>query len=148
MKDLLKRTSACLCPLNLMCSSLHPPQALSPYLVFFTILTILWNLVDCIYFLVHCQCTQLGYKVRREESCVVHGCIPHIQHMCVCVLVTQSCPTLQPHELQPTRILCLWNSPGKNTGVGCHFLLQRIFLTQGLNPGLLHCRQMLYHVSY
>ena len=37
----------------------------------------------------------------------------------------------------------LWDSPGKNTGVGCHFLLQGIFPTQGSNPGLLHCRQML-----
>ena len=38
--------------------------------------------------------------------------------------------------------------PGKNTGVGCHFLLQRIFPTQGSDPGLLHCRQMLYHLSH
>ena len=36
------------------------------------------------------------------------------------------------------------NSPGKNTGVGCHALLQGILLTQGSNPGLLHCRQILY----
>ena len=36
-----------------------------------------------------------------------------------------------------------WGSPGKNTGVGCRFLLQKIFLTQGSNPGLLHCRQAL-----
>ena len=36
----------------------------------------------------------------------------------------QSCPTLQPHRRQPTRLLCPWDSPGKNTGVGCHFLLQ------------------------
>ena len=35
-----------------------------------------------------------------------------------------------------------------NTGVGCHFLLQGIFLTQGLNPGLLHCRQILFHLSH
>ena len=40
------------------------------------------------------------------------------------------------------------DSPGKNTGVGCHFLLQRIFQTQGSNPGLLHCRQILYHLSH
>ena len=40
------------------------------------------------------------------------------------------------------------NSPGKNTGVGCHSLLQGIFLTQGLNPGLLRCRQILYHLSH
>ena len=40
-----------------------------------------------------------------------------------------------------------WGSPGKNTGVDCHFLLQGIFQTQGLNPGPLHCRQILYHLS-
>ena len=45
---------------------------------------------------------------------------------------------------QPTRLLCPWDSPGKNTGVGCHFLLQEIFLTQGLNLPLLHCRWILY----
>ena len=38
--------------------------------------------------------------------------------------------------------------PGNNTGVGCHFLLQGIFLTQGSNPGLLHCRQILYNLSH
>ena len=38
--------------------------------------------------------------------------------------------------------------PGRNTGVGCHFLLQGMFLTQGLNPGLLHCRQTPYHLSH
>ena len=36
----------------------------------------------------------------------------------------------------------------QDTGVGCHFLLQEIFPTQGLNPGLPHCRQMLYHLSH
>ena len=40
------------------------------------------------------------------------------------------------------------DSSGKNTGVGCHFLLQGIFLTQGLNPGLPHCRQILYRLSH
>ena len=49
--------------------------------------------------------------------------------------------SLQPHGPQPTRLLCPWDFPGKNTGVDCHSLLQRIFLTQGLNPGLLHCRR-------
>ena len=43
---------------------------------------------------------------------------------------------------------CPPNSLGKNTGVGYHFLLQRIFPTQGLNLGLLHCRQILYHLSH
>ena len=52
------------------------------------------------------------------------------------------------HGLQPTRFLCPWNSQGKNTGVGCHPLLQGIFPTQGSNLGLSHCRQILYFLSY
>ena len=56
--------------------------------------------------------------------------------------------SFRPHGLYPARLLCPWDSPGKNSGVGWHSLLQRIFLTQGSNPGLLHCRQILYHLSY
>ena len=44
----------------------------------------------------------------------------------------------QPYGLQCTRPLCPWDSLGKNTGVGCHFLLQGIFPTQGSNPRVLH----------
>ena len=50
--------------------------------------------------------------------------------------------------LQLTRLLCPWDFPGKNTGVGCHFLLQGTFPTQGLNLHLMHCRWILYHMSY
>ena len=46
---------------------------------------------------------------------------------------------------ESTRLLCPCNFPGKNAGVGCHFFLQGIFLTQGLNPCLLHCRWILLH---
>ena len=46
-----------------------------------------------------------------------------------------------------TRLLCPWGFPGKSTGVGCHYLLQGIFPTQGSNTGLLHCRQMLCPLS-
>ena len=46
-------------------------------------------------------------------------------------------------NIQLTRLLCPWNSPGKNTGVGCCFLLQGIFPTQGSNPDRRHCRQTL-----
>ena len=53
--------------------------------------------------------------------------------------------SLRPNE--PTRLLCPWNFPGKSTGVGCRFLLQGIFLTQGSNPGLPHSRQTLYCLS-
>ena len=56
--------------------------------------------------------------------------------------------SLRPHGLYLTRLLSPWNFPGKNTGVGCHFLLQRIFLTQRSNLGLPHCRQMLYRLSH
>ena len=42
--------------------------------------------------------------------------------------------SLRPHGLQPARLFCPWNVPGKNTGVGCRFLLQGIFPTQGSNP--------------
>ena len=46
-----------------------------------------------------------------------------------------------------SRLLCPWDSPGKSTGVGCHFLLQGIFPTQGSNSGLPHCKQTFYHPS-
>ena len=100
--------------------------------------------------------------------------------------------SMRPHRWQPASLLCPWESPGKNTGVGCHFLLQcmrakslqafptlcdrvdssppgssvhrifqagmlewaaipfsrGIFLTQGSNPGWLHCRQILYCLNH
>ena len=52
----------------------------------------------------------------------------------VCSVVSDS---VRSHGLQPTRLLCPWGSPGKNTGVGCHFLFQGIFPTQGSNLRLL-----------
>ena len=45
---------------------------------------------------------------------------------------------LGPRGLKPARLLCPWDFPGKNTGAGCHFLLQGVCLTQGSNPHLLH----------
>ena len=56
--------------------------------------------------------------------------------------------SLSSHGLQPTRLLCPWNSPGKNAGVGSHSFLQGIFPTQGWNLGLLHCRHILYRLSH
>ena len=53
-----------------------------------------------------------------------------------------------PHGLQPARLLCPWRFPGKNTGVGCHFLLQGILLIQGLNPHLLHRQASSLPLSY
>ena len=56
--------------------------------------------------------------------------------------------SLRPHGLLPTRLLRPWDFPGKSTGVGCSFHPQGIFPTQELNPGFLHCRQILYWLSY
>ena len=81
----------------------------------------------------------LNLSLLRDPLCV---CV------CVCVLVTQSCPTVcnpmdcsplgsSVHGILQARIL-----------EGCHFLLQGIFPTQGLNSGLLHCWQILYHLSH
>ena len=55
---------------------------------------------------------------------------------------------LRPYGLQPARLLCPWDFPGKNTGVGCYFLLQEIFPSQESSLGLLHCRQILYQLGY
>ena len=66
---------------------------------------------------------------------------------CSYCLVTRSCLTLLwPHGVWAARLLCPWDFPGKNTGVSCHFcfLLQGIFLTQGLKLHLLLCRQIFY----
>ena len=65
------------------------------------------------------------------------------QQMQVWVKDTQSCY----YSLQPHRLYSPWNSPGQNTEVGSLSLLQGIFPTQGLNPGLPHCRQILYQLS-
>ena len=64
---------------------------------------------------------------------------------CVCLVTSNSSVTLWP---TPVRLPYPWGFSGKNTRVGCHFLLQGIFPSQGSNPGLLcllHCRQILYH---
>ena len=63
--------------------------------------------------------------------------------------VAQSFPTLcDPMDCSPPRLLRPWDFPGVNTGLGCYFLLQGIFPTQGSILDLPHCRQMLYCLSY
>ena len=59
----------------------------------------------------------------------------------------ESCSVISD-SLLPHGIYSSWNSPGQNTGVGSHSLLQGIFPTQGSNPSLPHCRQVLYQLSY
>ena len=73
----------------------------------------------------------------------------HRTHVPVLCLVAQSCPTLcDPMDGSLPVSSVHGDSPGKNTGVGCHALLQGIFPTQGSNPGFLHCRWILYHLSH
>ena len=93
-------------------------------------------------------------------ACWLRACIQFVKSnvLYTCVVCTflyaihRSCSvvsdSLRPHGLQPTRLLGPWDFPGMNTGVGCRFLLQGIFLIQGSNPGLPHCRQTLYRLSY
>ena len=67
--------------------------------------------------------------------------------MCACLVSSVVSDALRPHGLQSTRLLCPWDSPGENIGVGCHALLQEILQTQGSNPCLLcvlHCKHILY----
>ena len=71
--------------------------------------------------------------------------------VCVQAQLLQSSSTTATLWTVATRFLRPWDFPGKNAGVGCHFLLQRIFPTQGSNPRLLcllHCRKVLYPLSH
>ena len=64
-------------------------------------------------------------------------------------LVTQLYPTIHyPMDCSPPGSSIRGDSPGKNTRIGCHAVPQRIFPTQGSNPGLLYCRRILYHLSH
>ena len=72
----------------------------------------------------------------------------HKEHAVLC-LAAQPCPTLcDPMNCSPPGTSVHGDSPGKKTEVGCHALLQGIFPTQGSNPGLPHCRQILHWLSH
>ena len=75
---------------------------------------------------------------------------PGKPHVLCCAVLSHSVVSdpSWPHGLKPTRLLCPWNSPGKNAGIGCRALLQGIFPTEGSNPGLQHCRQILYQLRH
>ena len=67
----------------------------------------------------------------------------------VCTKESESgCCSVVSNSFQPHRLYSPWNSPGQNTRVGSLSILQGIFLTQGLKPGLPHCRQTLYQLSH
>ena len=73
------------------------------------------------------------YSQQKQEQELAVVQIAHVHE--VASILSNS---LRPYGLQPARVFCPWDSPGKNTGVGYHALLQEIFPTQGSNPCLLH----------
>ena len=103
-------------------------------------ITSLYTVYECVYFKTAIKAnfsvTTLTCKKEYIELIVIIS-----QYICKWHL-------LGSHGLYPGSLLCPRDSPGKNTGVGCHALLQGIFPTQGSNPGLPHCRQILYQLSY
>ena len=93
-----------------------------------------------------------------KKQCSLYGWDPLLStgnyhnianQLCYCCLVTELCPALfNPMDCSSVKRLCQGDFSGKNTGVGCHFLLLGIFPTQGLNLCLLHCRQILYQIPW
>ena len=82
-----------------------------------------------------------GEKTQSEARCPPQACSCNLQtgglHKSPRVHSKSAVSdSSRPHGLKPTRLLCPWDSPGNNTGVGCHALLQGVFLTQGSNPSL------------
>ena len=97
----------------------------------------------------HIHISLQSWKVGRINSLLLMikpknwgGKIIFQRHVTISCVPTQSLSRVwlfvTPVDLWPSRLLCPWNSSGKNTGVGCHSLLQGIFSTQGMNLGLLH----------
>ena len=93
----------------------------------------------------HVSPQTIHFRVRQEPSFRPWKGSPFLQQihiqcfLCINRVHPQSCPSLcDPMDWSLPRILCPRNSPGKNIGVGCHFLLRGIFPTQGSNPHLLH----------
>ena len=94
--------------------------------------------------------TSLELETRLYSHVGVVTSIPCVYVcVCVCVLVAQLCLTCcDPMDCSLLGAFVRGILQGNNTGLGCHSLLQRIFLIQGLNLGLLLCRHILYHLSH
>ena len=91
----------------------------------------------------------LNHWITREVLCAFTRIQRHVYYkgwilLLLFKLLTRVQLFCDPHGLQPARLLCPWHSPSKNTGVGCLFLLQGVFLIQGLNPCLLHWQESFF----
>ena len=82
-------------------------------------------------------------KLAKDISIIIISVLKKLETWKLCESYLVLYNSLWPHGLYS-----LWNSPGQNTGVGSLSLLQGIFPAQGLNPGLMHCRWILYQVSH
>ena len=130
------------------------PTPITPYpLSFFVLGTYIIDTFLSLYtyVLVHCLCLSVKCELIRIGNLFcsppAHKTAPDTQ--CLLSLVAQSCPTLcDPMNCSQPGFSVHGDSPGKNTGVGCCFLLQGIFPTQESSRGHLHCRQILYQLSY
>ena len=93
-----------------------------------------------------CLVRNVAYLKKKKKLLKKLTAFLYVLYCAVLCWVTQLYPILcHPWTIG---LLWTWDFPGKNTGVGCHALLRGVFLTQGLNPGLTHCRQILYHLSH
>ena len=86
-------------------------------------------------FLQHRKLCSISSNNQQWKRIYIHIHVYIYLYMHVCSAVSNS---LRPYGFLPARLLCPWDFPGKNAGVGCHFLLQGVFLTQGLQPHHLH----------
>ena len=103
---------------------------------------VLWNLIiDVAQVLIYLLGSYFRYIMIKWD------CLDWLEILCVPGLV-DSVTLCGPRDYSPPGSSVHGHSPGKNTGVGFHALLQGIFPTQGSNPGLPHCRWILYHLSH
>ena len=86
----------------------------------------------------------LNKELLKEQSQLILYITYYIYNI-ICIYKWSESHSLVSDSLQPHDLYSSWNSLGQNTGVGNLSLLQGIFQTQGLNPGFLHCRWILYH---
>ena len=88
-------------------------------------------------------------QAKRKEEGEGRGLKGKNAHLVKVLVASVVSDSLRPYgQLLPTRLIGSWDSPGKNTAVGSHSLLQGIFPTQRSNPGLPHCRQIPCHLSH
>ena len=88
------------------------------------------------------------FPIKLDLANLANLGFPHPSRKTLSISCSVMFDSLWSHGLWPTRLLCPRNTQGKNTGVDSHSILQGILLTQGSNLGLLHYRQILYHLSH